>query len=637
MQEMGSQCHLLTSDGLDYTGRCYQADVPDTLDLAERAALAINGIGGSIDPELQQQMFFLVQYARNPPLMQHHAADTTCDPKFAESLTMMRLMCGSDQYLEAEAAQRQELLGRVEDGLYWNRVDVARPWRTSYNAAFDGQRQEEDLANVVGVARLLRALLAWRELSADARWDARIHALVRGLRRIAVDRGELSYYPDGGFGEPFNYPRSGWRHTSEPAGETEGGEGSVVCYQGHQIQALARWYVASGDALALDLAARLTRFCMLLRFWGGLPDPERRDPRLVGHVAARLPDPACVAGAEQGHWYSHFHARAIALRGMLEYARAAGDQRVLEFVRRAYEHTWTMGISRMGWVNTYPVAINLCEGCALGDLVALGIRLSDAGAGDYWDDVDAVLRNQLVEQQLTRADILQRIAAASPPPTVEELGPYPRRNLSGPEVIARTLGAFAGHSAPTSIPRPWVMQCCTGNASQGLYYGWEGIVRQEGDGAQVNLLLNRAAPGLDVESDLPYEGRVVLRIKSLRRVAVRIPAWVDRRALRATVGDAARPQAWAGSYLLLDDLRPGQSVTLTFPVGESAASYTVNSGTPMEQTYRCVWRGSTLVDISPRDEAPTSYPLYQRAGWRAAVAPRRIARRFVAGGELRRW
>jgi hypothetical protein len=34
----------------------------------------------------------------------------------------------------------------------------------------------------------------------------------------------------------------------------------------------------------------------------------------------------------------------------------------------------------------------------LGDLVGVYIRLSDAGAGDYWDDVDHIVRNHLVEQ-----------------------------------------------------------------------------------------------------------------------------------------------------------------------------------------------------------------------------------------------
>ena len=105
-------------------------------------------------------------------------------------------------------------------------------------------------------------------------WDEKIRQLVQGLRRIAVHRDHYSYYPDGGFGEPFNYPSSGWQKTDEPTTETEGGEGSVVAYHGHQIQALTRWYALSGDEEALDLAARVARFCMLPKFWGGLPNPD---------------------------------------------------------------------------------------------------------------------------------------------------------------------------------------------------------------------------------------------------------------------------------------------------------------------------------------------------------------------------
>jgi hypothetical protein len=79
----------------------------------------------------------------------------------------------------------------------------------------------------------------------------------------------------------------------------------------------------------------------------------------------------------------------------------------------------------MGWVNCYPAAINHCEGCALGDLVALGIRLSDAGLGDYWDAVDAVTRNQLVEQQLTRPDLLERASEAAKERDPKSRSPHP--------------------------------------------------------------------------------------------------------------------------------------------------------------------------------------------------------------------
>jgi len=42
--------------------------VPDTLDLADRAELAINGIGGTIDPDLHHMMYFSVRYAVRTPL-----------------------------------------------------------------------------------------------------------------------------------------------------------------------------------------------------------------------------------------------------------------------------------------------------------------------------------------------------------------------------------------------------------------------------------------------------------------------------------------------------------------------------------------------------------------------------------------
>ena len=621
---------------LPCAGERYKATVPDTLDLAQRAELALNGLGGTTDPQMDYLHYFVAGFACRPPYLSHHGADTTCTPKYAESFPMMRLMCGSDLYEELQTRQLAALVANIEDGLYWNRHNPVRPWANSYNPAFDGERKAEDLANVGGNGRMLRALVTVFELDPKPWVEKRIRELAGGLRRIAVDRDKCSFYPDGGFGEPFNYPRSGWLRTNEPKSEIEGGEGAVTAYQAHQIQGLARWYALSGDKGALDLAARLTRFCMLPKFWGGLPDAGGKRDGLVGHVAPALPDPACVSGEEQGHWFSHWHARAIALRGILEYGMAAGDLRVLEFVQRAYEYTWTFGIPRMGWVNTYPCALNRCEGCALGDLVALGIRLTDAGLGDWWDAVDAVTRNQLVEQQYVRADLLERVAAASAERGPDKQSKYPGQELRE-GVIQRSIGVFGGTATPTSVPQASSMTCCTGNGTQGLYYAWEGTVRESGESAQVNLLLNRAARLVDVDSYLPYEGRAVIRNKAARRVSVRIPAWVNRRELRASVRGQPRPFEWVGAYVVFDGLKAGDSLTLTFPVAETTERYTVNARTPAEQAYTCTFRGGTLVDISPRDDAPTNYPLYQRADMRAAKAPMKAVTRFVPQAIVSRW
>jgi len=624
---------------LDYSGQRYRATVPDTLDLADRAAVAINGLGGTIDSDLGYYMYFLVRYCSRPPYMSHLAsADSTCDPKFAQSLPMMRLMCGSRQHVEVEAGHRAALLSRIEDGLYWDRYDPARPWRNLYGEGFYGEGRYEDFCNLAAHGRMIRALLNWRELGSEG-WDDLIAEMLAAMRRVAIEREDYCYYPEkGGWGEPCTYPRSGWLNTEEAQSETEGAEGSVIAYHGNQIYAAAQWYALSGDPGALELCRRLTRYCMKPKFWGGVPDPDvSRAEGLAPHVAARLPDPPFTAGHELGHWHSHFHARALALRGILEYARIAEDERALEFVRRAYEFTLTQGIPRIGWVNTHPVRYNLCEGCALGDMVALGVRLSDAGLGDYWDDVDSVVRNHLVEQQLVRADLLEQVARSAPqsePPS--ERPPFPRQRLTE-DVIPRSLGVFGAMSLPSGIPNVCAAGCCTGNGTQGLYCAWEGIVRERGDCAQVNLLLNRAARLLDVDSYLPYEGRVVLRSKSARRISVRIPFWVIRRDVRVQVNGGARPLDWLGNYVVVEGLRPGDEVALSFPLKETTASYTVNANSPAEQAYACTFRGSTLVDISPRDPSPTSYPMYQREHMRGGEAPMKTVERFVPSKLIVAW
>jgi len=620
-----------------YEGTRYEAVVPDTLDLADRAALALNGMGGTIDPNVGYSMFFYVHYASRPPVMRHQgSADISCDTKYGESFPLMRLMCGSGLYAEVEAAHRAELLSRLspDDGLYYAMQRPDRPWTLTYNPAFDGAVGGEDLSNLGGCGRMLRALVTWREREGESELDRHIQALVRGLARVAVYQDDYAFYPIG-VGEPFSRPRSGWPHTDEPRSETEGGEGSVVAYHGHQIQGLMRWYALSGDAGALVLAEKLSRFCALPRFWGGVVDLEGSGQGLVGHVAPGRADPPGVAGAEQGHWYTHLHARAVALRGILEYARMVQDARLLEFVRRAYEFTLTMGIPRLGWVNCWPARQVAVEGCALGDLVALGIRLSDAGMGDYWDDVDAVVRNQLVEQQLVRPDVLEQISEASPPRG--EPAALPGQETTE-DVIARSLGNFAGAATPADIPAPWVMQCCTGNATQGLYYAWEGIVRGSGDTAQVNLLLNRASRWLDVDSFLPFKGRVEISAKAAQQIAVRIPGWVRRSGLRGAVNGHERPSAWVGNYVTFGGLRPGDRVVLQFPVPEGTASYTVAAHIPgQEAAYTLTWRGNTVISVEPHDSSPTTYPLYQREAMRAAKAPTKASTRFVAETAVAGW
>ena len=87
----------------------------------------------------------------------------------------------------------------------------------------------------------------------------------------------------------------------------------------------------------------------------------------------------------------------------------------------------------------------------------------------------------------------------------------------------------------------------------------------------------------------------------------------------------------------MDSLKPGDAVTIDFPVQESTTSYTVNSRTNDEQTYTCKFRGSTVVDISPRDNLATSYPLFLRKDMRRDETPMKKVSRFIPDRMITKW
>ena len=177
--------------------------------------------------------------------------------------------------------------------------------------------------------------------------------------------------------------------------------------------------------------------------------------------------------------------------------------------------------------------------------------------------------------------------------------------------------------------------------------------------AQVNLLLNRASPWLDIDSYLPYQGKVVIKNKTAREVRVRVPLWVDKRAIETKVNDAHVSPVWLGNYLVLEGLAAQDTVTIEFPAVETTEQY-VNGWEgvkwsehtewtdpaiegrlwydkehyqpPEELTlYTCHFKGNTLVDISPREEG-AGYPIYLRDHYKQVQAPLKKVTRYVSPG-----
>jgi hypothetical protein len=598
----------------------YRATVPDTLDLTARAELAINGLAGTLDWEHVPEFYFRVTLA--PPTMVHDALSfCACGPKYFESFPMMRAMTGSDLYADIERRYRDYMLGSIEDdGLFYAKIGPERPW---------DKTSPEDYANIYGQGRMIRAMLANYYYDHDPEWMKRLAEMVNKLREIAVYKDDYVYYPTSpGYGDIFSYPKSGWKITELRRGPQQTMADlpdhtmGIPTYLGGTLLPLVRYAEVARDEKALDLAGKLTRF--LLK-----PD------------SAWIPDGYAkgVTPAEHGQFRGHFHGHTMTLRGILAYGVATNDTALKTFARDGYEFARTMGISRLGWFEEF-TGKHSHETCGLGNMVALGIQLSEAGVGDYWDDVDGYVRNHLVEGQFINL--------------AEMKGLNPALSAEQEKILERSIGTFAGWGTPVALGTV-MMNCCMANGSQALYYPWERTVRYSDGTARVNLLLNRASPWLDVDSYLPYEGRVVLHNKQAERIQVRIPGWVDRQTVRCEVDGKPRPTLFAGNFLLLDTLQANSMITLSFPIREETQTFVLDDyghqGSQILKTYTydITFRGSTALKVvSSMEETmtyenrkPAAVPTYavyrDREQLRQASAPMKSVERAAGEAQILSW
>jgi len=287
------------------------------------------------------------------------------------------------------------------------------------------------------------------------------------------------------------------------------------------------------------------------------------------------------------------------------------------------------------------------EACVTGDMTYIAIRLSQWGIGDNWEDVDRYVRNHLSELQYRDPDLMASVVSQMPPLDPQQAEPTVD---STDDVVNRTVGCyFSDGSHPSIIPEHTLVNviCCTGNCTKALYEAWNAIVDCQSGQAQINLLLNRASPWLDIDSYLPYQGKVVIHNKTAQSLAVRIPQWVDRSAVNCEIAGQSVPFHLVGNYLQINQIGSEDTITITFEIVETTEQYTLlwkmddfwkectNPGDswqplPDPDVYTCRFRGNTLVEISPRPDR-LGYPLYaDRTCYDAPNAPIVTVQRFVA-------
>ena len=106
------------------------------------------------------------------------------------------------------------------------------------------------------------------------------------------------------------------------------------------------------------------------------------------------------------------------------------------------------------------------------------------------------------------------------------------------------------------------MHCCTGNGSRALYYLWENMLEYNDGQLQLHLLLNRKSPWVEVNSHIPYNGNVEMKVKAqCESVAVsstRMGRNFEQRNFMPSQRASPRKLNWKGRYVNFGEASPGR-------------------------------------------------------------------------------
>jgi hypothetical protein len=488
----------------------------------------------------------------------------------------------------------------------------------------------------VGHGEHTKNLLLMYKYTGDTNWLEWATRALRTLRYFAVETeepgvGKVATYYQGMFtpGEPRaiggDPNMGGWLHLA----------------LGWNMWAFSEDYELTGDTNALDFAEELgNRLCH------GAPD---------GNDGTFRPDGSFGGNSQTFVASWHMHGHTHCLPGLTELGtqliRAGRRESGLRFIQQA-SHTFDWlydpaknpdAGSMTGWLGEWLMVAtgwqreSDCEGCTVGDVVQTACTLASASRLDpslakfvsYYDRAEQLFTGQLYEQRFRETprylevvhECIKKHVAGELTNATEEVRSaevekrYQEAVKTGERMVGQQMGACGfpdwanqlTSDLDPNLPGIHMQGCCADATIRGAQAVWAETVTGDENEARVNLAFNRKSPLVDVVSCLPHRGELDLKVNQARKVLIRVPEWAPKDGVKVYRGRLSQPVAWDGGYVVIENTKSGEQLTVTYPLRIAQVKEIVGSLDGKEYTER--WRGNTIVDISP----PGKWiPMFQR-------------------------
>jgi len=543
-------------------GKPQQQMFPDTLNLEERAALAINSLTGCVDVKNNYIPYMAVNLIAKPAVMIHSPWDYGSSiGRLVDAFILARQMSGDTSGRDIEEKLQLNLLSLFKnDGLSYRRPSPLN----DPNANMHDQRS------------VLLGLTTWFMATGEPILKTAADKLCAALKRISLKERDYWCFPS------TEYTERGW--ISRDA-IFVGTMVDPAHTNARIINPLVKYYELTGNTDAFELAENFTR-------------------HTVYYSGAFNPDGSFNKGTEFRK--GHFHSRTVSVAGIARFAQFTNNAFYMNWVKKVYDWILSKGTS-FGWFPGALIGKGVYhhETCALTDIIEIGIILAQSGYPEYWECVERFVRNHLVETQLLRAD------------WVVESDNHKKDTWKETyyQVGRRSIGGFAGWAAPNDFVCEKghsydIMTCCRAHGVRGLFLAWSNIVTEsvKEKRVYVNLLLNRSTQWLDIRSYLPHEGRVDLGIKQdIQELLFRIPSWIPFSAVEVIQfrnGKKVKKQteSWIGPFLKIGSVYKNEKISIFFPLRKCK---TIEKA--WDQEFEVEWRGDDVISITPPGKY---YPLY---------------------------